>query len=229
MAKVKSKVNSKISSIRAARIQSLKNLPAKDKLVRVAAFLFAEKGFDSVSTREIASAAKLNISLISYYFGGKKGLYQQTFLAFGENFEKKLEALFVDYSAQNLNREKFIRFLKSIITEIIYEKQNNPEISMLFARELLAGLENARDVFDELFPRLAMKVISVFEEGQKRGIVRKDINPYVHFLLMVHSVDMYFMSSRIESKMSDRILKLPNDIDLLIEQISKTFVEGVCP
>jgi AcrR family transcriptional regulator len=45
------------------------------KLITVGRRLFAEKGFSAVSIREIASVAKVNSSLISYYFGGKQGLY----------------------------------------------------------------------------------------------------------------------------------------------------------
>jgi len=37
--------------------------------------LFAAKGYEATSTREIASAAKANIASIAYHFGGKKGLH----------------------------------------------------------------------------------------------------------------------------------------------------------
>ncbi|MCQ2965122.1 MAG: CerR family C-terminal domain-containing protein [Alphaproteobacteria bacterium] len=49
---------------------------SKKILLEKAESIFAKKGFSGTSTREIASAAKLNISSISYYFEGKKGLYQ---------------------------------------------------------------------------------------------------------------------------------------------------------
>lgn len=49
---------------------------SKEILLEKARFIFAKKGFSATSTREIASAAKLNISSISYYFEGKRGLYQ---------------------------------------------------------------------------------------------------------------------------------------------------------
>jgi AcrR family transcriptional regulator len=49
---------------------------SKDKIMEVATKLFAEKGFDGVSTRDICKQANINISMISYYFGGKQELYQ---------------------------------------------------------------------------------------------------------------------------------------------------------
>jgi AcrR family transcriptional regulator len=43
-------------------------------LVRAALKLFASKGFEGTSTRQIAAAAKANIGSIAYHFGGKEGL-----------------------------------------------------------------------------------------------------------------------------------------------------------
>jgi len=47
----------------------------REALIAVATPLFAEKGFNGVSVREIAGYASVNVSMISYYFGGKEGLY----------------------------------------------------------------------------------------------------------------------------------------------------------
>src|SRR5436305_14322020 len=43
-------------------------------LVRAALDLFADRGFEATSTREIAAAAGANIAAIAYHFGGKEGL-----------------------------------------------------------------------------------------------------------------------------------------------------------
>lgn len=48
----------------------------KTRLLRAAASVFAAKGFERASTREICQAAGVNIGLIAYYFGDKLGLYR---------------------------------------------------------------------------------------------------------------------------------------------------------
>lgn len=48
---------------------------SRKKIINSAIVLFANKGFDSTSTREICSHAGVNLSLIPYYFGNKEGLY----------------------------------------------------------------------------------------------------------------------------------------------------------
>ncbi|WNB76273.1 CerR family C-terminal domain-containing protein [Methylomonas koyamae] len=52
---------------------------ARSRLVSAALRLFAEKGYEGASTREICEAAGVNISAIRYYFGDKAGLYRAAF------------------------------------------------------------------------------------------------------------------------------------------------------
>lgn len=49
---------------------------SKDRILKAATKLFAQKGFDGVGIREICKDAKANICMISYFWGGKEGLYQ---------------------------------------------------------------------------------------------------------------------------------------------------------
>ena len=46
------------------------------ELIAAATPLFAIKGLNGVSTRELAKAGGTNLAMISYYFGGKTGLYE---------------------------------------------------------------------------------------------------------------------------------------------------------
>jgi AcrR family transcriptional regulator len=48
---------------------------SREKLLEAAIDLFGQRGFDGVSTREIAARAGVNISGIAYQFGGKEDLY----------------------------------------------------------------------------------------------------------------------------------------------------------
>ena len=49
----------------------------EENILFAAEKLFAEKGFEGTSTREIAKDANVNISMISYYFGSKEKLYEK--------------------------------------------------------------------------------------------------------------------------------------------------------
>ncbi|MFT6558029.1 MAG: AcrR family transcriptional regulator [Sneathiella sp.] len=56
-------------------MQATKKQPAAARLIEMAGPLFADRPFDAVSTRELARAASVNLSAISYHFGSKEGLY----------------------------------------------------------------------------------------------------------------------------------------------------------
>ncbi|PID75485.1 MAG: hypothetical protein CSB23_03685 [Deltaproteobacteria bacterium] len=51
------------------------NKTARERLVEAAIDIFGRNDYKTATTRMIAAQAKVNISAIPYYFGGKEGLY----------------------------------------------------------------------------------------------------------------------------------------------------------
>ncbi len=45
----------------------------KEKMLDAAVRLFHTQGYDGTSVRDIATKANVNVALVSYHFGGKKG------------------------------------------------------------------------------------------------------------------------------------------------------------
>ncbi len=56
-----------------------KDSTTRDHLLKIAEKLFAQKGYDAVSVREITTAADCNIAAVNYHFGTKQSLYLQVF------------------------------------------------------------------------------------------------------------------------------------------------------
>lgn len=54
---------------------------AREKLLAAATELFAERGFDRTTTRDLAEHAGVDATLIARYFGGKVGLYLEALKA----------------------------------------------------------------------------------------------------------------------------------------------------
>ena len=50
-----------------------------DRILVSARKLFADKGFDATSVRDITSEAGCNVASVNYHFGGKDNLYLETF------------------------------------------------------------------------------------------------------------------------------------------------------
>jgi len=54
-----------------------RDLETRDRLLKAAARLFAERGFKDVTVRAICTAAKANVAAVNYHFGDKVGLYRE--------------------------------------------------------------------------------------------------------------------------------------------------------
>jgi AcrR family transcriptional regulator len=50
----------------------------RDRLLRAAERLFAQRGFKDVTVREICHEARANVAAVNYHFGDKLGLYRET-------------------------------------------------------------------------------------------------------------------------------------------------------
>src|SRR5215475_10886660 len=65
----------------------------RDALIAAGTGLFAERGYDGVPVATIALQAKVNKAMISYHFGGKRGLYLAIVTATFSEIVSRVEAL----------------------------------------------------------------------------------------------------------------------------------------
>ena len=49
----------------------------RERVLKAAAQLFADRGFKKVTVRDICRAARANVAAVNYHFGGKGGLYRE--------------------------------------------------------------------------------------------------------------------------------------------------------
>jgi AcrR family transcriptional regulator len=60
-------------------LKNVKNDCTKERILDKAEALFALKGYDAVSVREITGAANCNLAGVNYHFGNKQNLYLEVF------------------------------------------------------------------------------------------------------------------------------------------------------
>lgn len=65
----------------------------KQKLISTALGLFAERGFDAVTVRDISRASGVSVGLINHHFGSKEGLREAVDLHVMAQFEEALSIL----------------------------------------------------------------------------------------------------------------------------------------
>lgn len=200
---------------------------SREKLIEVAGRLFSEKGLDGVTTRDIAGEAQVNISLISYYFQGKEGLYRAVMEDFALKAQATLQKVLAEIDTDQLNKQAYTQIMRSIIQGIAKMKIAHPYMSALMTRELLDGLPMAREIHEKVFSSMGEKMLSFLETAQKKKIIRKDIHLPTMFISMILSMDSYFLAGRCDTSMIKLCYKLPENLNEYTEQIVKIFVEGV--
>jgi AcrR family transcriptional regulator len=141
------------------------------QILEVAEKLFANKGFDGTSIRDIASEAGVNIAMISYYFKSKENLLQAIFEKRMGSFRVKVESLLNDDSLKSFQKIEILidekikeimerqRFYKIMICEQVTNK--NPIIL---------------EFVNELKKKNSETVGKLIGDGQKKGEFRKSID-----------------------------------------------------
>src|SRR5262245_31070920 len=72
----------------------------KSRILEVAIRLFAERGLDAVSVRDITGAARVNLGAVNYYFGSKEHLIREVFETLLGPLQRRRLALLDQLEAQ---------------------------------------------------------------------------------------------------------------------------------
>ena len=74
------------------------------QIIETAEALFADRGYDGISVRDIADEAGVNVAMISYYFGSKEKLMEAIFELRLGNMQMRVETLIKDDSMTPLQK-----------------------------------------------------------------------------------------------------------------------------
>jgi AcrR family transcriptional regulator len=139
------------------------------QILQVAEKLFAEKGFDGTSIRDIAKEAQINIAMVSYYFGSKEQLLESIILNRSVDIKLQLDILTLEDldPIQKINKliELYIDKINSnrcIYKIIHFEFSSSQRVINLQA-------------FTELKKGNLKSLETIIQDGQEKGIFRKDI------------------------------------------------------
>lgn len=139
-------------------------------VLQVAEKLFAEKGFDGTSIRDISKAAKINIAMVSYYFGSKDKMLEALVLFRTDDLSIKIENL-IKESLSPL--EKMSRLIDFNITRI----NQNKDIYKIMHFELSSKKRVLNfESFTQVKKRNVASLKQIINEGQELGIFNLDVN-----------------------------------------------------
>jgi AcrR family transcriptional regulator len=139
-------------------------------ILQAAEKLFAEDGFDGTSIRNIAKEARVNIAMISYYFGSKEKLLEALIIQRTSGMKMQLENI----SREDLSpTQKVDRLIDLYISRI--NKNKCMYQIMHFELSTKKRILNM-DSFMEMKRQNSEIFNSIIEDGQEKGKFRKGIN-----------------------------------------------------
>ena len=139
------------------------------KILEVAELLFSEKGFDGTSIRDISKEAKINIAMVSYYFGSKERLLEDLIIHRTSDLKLQLDHLILE------NLEP-IEKVNKLIELYINRVNSNRGLYRILHFEFTSKKRNINhETFSELKKGNLKSLETIIIEGQNKGVFRKDI------------------------------------------------------
>jgi len=188
----------------------------RSRLLEVGTRLFAERGLYGVSVRELSLAAGVSISMISYCFGGKEGLYaavlQEQFASFEQIDEIRGEGV------------EPLQVLAGYLRWTIRRHRNNPYLLRFYTSELT----NPTPCFSSIVAPAITRVISILAEvirnGVASGVFRGDLPPVNAALALAGMVNYFFLSTLATEGLTSHSA---DQDEALVQQYLTIFSQGI--
>lgn len=195
--------------------ESVQNENSKSKILEVATKLFAENGFDGVSTRTICKQANINISMISYYFGGKQELYQAIIDNLTKNLTEYVKT-FVDFDMdlKKLSKKEKLDFLYNYgnkMIDFLYTKISNDVLLFMFREQQNSRAQiniPALNFMNKLFASIL----------NKKETDRQVILSVIFFMSQINSPKLF---SSFSLKMANKKAFTDEDIKIIRNNLKK--------
>lgn len=141
-----------MTSVMVTTMRAPKTNPAsadtRQRLIDAAATLFADKGFQNVTVREICKASNANVAAVNYHFGDKAGLYRAV-VTFAIQIMLETNEL-SQRAGDGLSPEEQLRGFVRVFVSRLTGEGPNAWIHRLMAREM----ERPTDVLDQVMQQV---------------------------------------------------------------------------
>ena len=175
----------------------------KQHIIEHAMKLFAEKGFEATSIRDLAKAADVNIAMVNYYFGSKEKLIETI-------VEKK--ASYMKDRIEELEANKIISEIDKVhvlIDDYVERLLSNPNFHKVLYKELMANnRQDLHEFLTQTLARNAKNFAAIIENGIKKKVFKK-----VDAMLTVASIIGTINQVMLSKNMCNKLLEKPTEYE----------------
>ncbi len=181
----------------------------RERILQNGAELFAQKGFSAVGVREVTDKAGVNVSMTSYYYGGKSGLLK----AILTDFFKKSGDIIKEVSGLNISADKKIRELVKQLMEMMMANQNICRVSIF---EMPFDIPEVSEFKEQLFKENIKMILDIFKEKYniRDESVQLIVGPAFYNLLFSHCFFSNILHQDTDSKYYKKFADTISDLFL---------------
>jgi AcrR family transcriptional regulator len=148
----------------AARAPRDRGTETRTALIRAGRSLFATRGFDGTSVRDITRRAEANLGAITYHFGSKRGLYEAVLEA---GLSPMVDRVGEAASGDGPPLER----IEAVVDVFFDHLAANPDLPRLLMQEVAAGKRPPAEVV-AILRRNAGHIAEILADGRREGTVR---------------------------------------------------------
>ena len=152
-------------------------------IIETAERLFASRGFDGTSVRDISEEAGINIAMISYYFGSKEKLMEAIFEVKIGKVQVRVEELLKDKTMSPIQK------INILIEEHIERVMKSQQFYRIMICEQVGNTNRAiTDKIKQLKLKNAELISELIKEGQKQGVFKRKVDVVLMLNTMIGTV-----------------------------------------
>ncbi len=162
----------------------------KQQIIEAAIELFAQKGFEGTSIRDLAAKADVNVAMVNYYFGSKEKLFEALVEVKAASARGTLEELLNDKTLSSI--EKIDRIIDSYIDRLFSHRK----FHRLIHQELIMNQREAlQDSITTLLLPNSLYIKSIINEGIENGQF-KQVDVMLTMVSLIGTINQMLLSKK---------------------------------
>ena len=196
-------------------LRERKKTAKQERILEAAVRLFAEKGYETVTTAEIAEAAEVGVGTLFRYVGSKAELLVAVM---NSRFAEGIEAGLSEATEGRTMVESII----SILRPVVEESMTHPENMLAYEREALFGSVEHREEATSSVSRVEQAILQVMLlHRAKPRDPSAELEDIAHAIYAVLYLDIVKVTTG-RSAMADLPARVRRSVDFLTGALLKT-------
>ena len=202
-------------------------MSTKSKILDAAEHLFADKGFNGTSLREITSLAEVNLAAVNYHFGSKKELIKSVMSRYMNELSPQLESALntiCEQDEQPSLHAVFSAFIEPLLSLNVFKENGTSNFLQLLGRGYSDSQGFLRWFFTTQYPNVITYFVAAVQKAYPQ-LTAEDIFWRLHFTMGTVVFTMSSTDALIDIAKND--FQKTTDIAAIISKVIPFVAAGV--